>query len=92
MPVIEEPICATCHFWRAAAAREDLWGGGPTTPVVAAGACHHSAPRAQQGGYAVVTVWPPTLATEWCGEWESGERSRAEHLMRHPPPALAPST
>ena len=66
-----EETCGSCRFWRAKEGRTPDEQGDSD--------CRRNAPVAapwtEDGEYETnYVIWPVTLDTEWCGEWqERGE-------------------
>lgn len=61
-PPVRE-TCGTCFFWRATTAPH--------------GECRHDTPKIGRGpGGAYAGVWPPTRASDWCGQWTQRPGSR----------------
>lgn len=50
--------CQTCRFWLP-------------TPPTGYGLCRKRAPRVNHVDATFDGVWPETMPTDWCGEWEA---------------------
>ena len=73
----EREICLTCGFWaadtlqRAEAERVRL----SRTGIAPRYECHSRPPVVLPSAQ---SMWPTTLATDWCGEWEPSDGKEAE--------------
>jgi hypothetical protein len=73
--------CLCCRFWKPLSCRQDghVHDGGYTVTEDDTGLCRRRAPAQSRiplpagtdsGDAAMATLWPVTLDTDWCGEFE----------------------
>lgn len=63
--------CETCRFWKRDKNLEAAIGG-------LQGYCHRYPPKAREASMKP-SVFPPTPATQWCGEWVEQTAQQSVH-------------
>jgi hypothetical protein len=66
-PGIDERRCRNCCWW----VRGQIVRSASGEPIDTSGECHRRAPTVKQAPSTTRDIWPSTLGSEYCGDWDA---------------------